>query len=96
MQKVRTFTVKPSVPEPLKDLKFIAHNMFWAWNAEFVDLFKRIDSNLWTQCVHNPVKMLGTVSQARLEDLAENEGFVYQLKQAAEKLKERLEMPTWY
>lgn len=96
MQKVRTFTVKPSVPEPLKDLEFIVHNMFWAWNAEFVDLFKRIDPNLWTQCVHNPVKMLGTVSQARLEDLAQNEGFVYQLKQATDKLKERLEMPTWY
>ncbi len=96
MQKVRTFTVKPTLPESLQELEYITKNMFWAWNSEYVDLFKRIDPNLWTQCGHNPVKMLGTVSQARLEDLSKNEGFVYQLNQAAEKLREHLKMPTWY
>ena len=94
MQKVRTFTVKPTLPESLQELEYITKNMFWAWNSEYVDLFKRIDPNLWTQCGHNPVKMLGTVSQARLEDLSKNEGFVYQLNQAAEKLREHLKMPT--
>lgn len=96
MQKVRTFTVKPSLPEELQDLSYIANNLFWTWNAEYTELFMRIDRNLWELCHHNPVKLLGTVSQARLEDLARNEGFVYQLRQAAEKLKETLGMPTWY
>jgi len=96
MRKVRTFTVKPSLPEELEDLSFIANNLFWTWNSEYTELFTRIDRNLWEQCHHNPVKLLGSVSQARLEDLARNEGFVYQLRQAAEKLKETLAMPTWY
>ncbi|MCF7956081.1 MAG: alpha-glucan family phosphorylase [Phycisphaerae bacterium] len=96
MRKVRTFTVKPSLPEELQDLSFIANNLFWTWNSEYTELFTRIDRNLWEQCHHNPVKLLGSVSQARLEDLARNEGFVYQLSQAAEKLKETLAMPTWY
>ena len=72
MQTIRTFTVLPALPKPLQDLKVIANNIFWAWNGEFVELFKRIDNNLWEQCGHNPVRMLGMVSQARLEDLAEN------------------------
>jgi len=96
MRTVRMFTVKPSLPKSLEGLKVVANNLFWAWNPEFVDLFKRIDSNLWEQCGHNPMKLLGTVSQARLEDLAENEGFLYQVAQAKEKLQEHLDAPTWF
>ena len=82
MRTVRTFTVKPSLPKKLENLRWIAENMFWSWNLEFVDLFRRIDYGLWVQYMHNPIKLLGTVSQARLEDLAGNEGFLYQLGQA--------------
>jgi len=96
MRTLRTFTVLPTLPESLKDLDVIARNLFWSWNAEFVELFKRIDNNLWEQCGHNPVKLLSTVSQARLEDLAENEGFLYQLSQATEKLNDYLNVPRWF
>ena len=96
MRTIRTFTVKPSLPKSLHDLQLIAENLFWSWNGEFVDLFRRVDYELWKQCVHNPVKMLGAVSQARLEDLAQNEGFLYQLQQAKEKLDEHLNAPTWF
>ena len=96
MRKVRTFTVKPSLPEPLKDLELIANNLFWCWNPEFAELFRRIDYDLWKQCLHNPVKMLGNVSQARLVDLAANDGFIYQLKKAAEKMKDEIQSPSWY
>ncbi|MCD6395395.1 MAG: alpha-glucan family phosphorylase [Planctomycetes bacterium] len=96
MRTVRTFVVKPTLPKPLENLKVIANNLFWCWNSEFVDLFRRIDGNLWQESMHNPVKLLGSVSQARLEDLAGNEGFLYQLQQAMEKLNECLDSPTWY
>jgi len=96
MPTVRSFTVLPTLPDLLKDLDVIAMNMFWSWNPEFVELFKRIDNNLWSACGHNPVKMLGSVSQAKLDELAENQGFLGQLKRAVEKLKLYLEKPTWY
>ncbi|MBW8039348.1 MAG: glycosyltransferase family 1 protein [Planctomycetes bacterium] len=96
MPKVRNFMVLPTLPESLKDLETIAKNMFWSWNPEFVDLFKRIDSNLWTTCGHNPVKFLCSVSHDSFKALAENEGFLCQLKQAAEKLKSYLDAKTWY
>ena len=96
MNKVRTFTVKPSLPKQLEGLEALAYNMFWSWNAEYIDLFKRIDPKLWEACGHNPVKLLGSVSQARLEDLALNDGFVYHLEKATEDIKEQLEAPTWF
>ena len=88
--------VAPALPDSLKPLEFIAKNMFWSWNPEFEDLFKRIDSNLWTACGHNPVKLLGTVSQETLEALAENEGFLCELHKAVEKLESYLAAPTWF
>ncbi len=96
MHKIRNFTVLPSLPEQLAELQTIAKNMFWAWNPETIELFRQIDSELWEQCGHNPIKLLGSVSQERLDSLAENEGFLYQLRGAAEKLDFYLNSPTWY
>ncbi len=96
MPTVRSFRVLPALPEPLKDLEFIARNMFWSWNSEYVELFKRIENNLWGTCGHNPVKLLGSISQDKLETLAKNQGFLGQLQRASEKLRSYLESPTWF
>jgi starch phosphorylase len=96
MPKVHSFAVLPALPDSLKPLEVIAQNLFWSWNTDSVELFKRIDSNLWTACAHNPVRLLGAVSQARLEELAENESFLCELNRVAEKLKSYLDSPTWF
>jgi len=96
MPSVRSFTVLPALPDALKDLECIAQNVFWSWNPECIDLFKRIDSNLWSAGGHNPVKLLGNISQLKLESLAENEGFLGELQRVTEKLKGYLGGPTWY
>ena len=96
MQKIRNFTVLPSLPESLRLLKVIAHNMFWSWNPEFIELFRQIDQEKWEQCGHNPVKLLGLVSQTRFNDLAAKQGYIYQLKQAQEKLDRYLNSSGWF
>lgn len=96
MPSVRSFTVLPALPDSLKDLAFIARNMFWSWNPEFVDLFRRVDSKLWTACGHNPIKLLGAVDQKNLESLAKNNGFLCELQRASEKLRSYLGGKTWY
>ncbi len=96
MQKVRTFTILPSLPEPLKELKNIAYNFYWSWDPEIVELFRRINHSLWRSCGHNPVALLGAVSQARLEDLAGNEGFLSHLQRVGEKLQNYLQRSTWF
>jgi len=96
MPAVRSFTVLPTLPDSLKDLELIAKNMFWSWNPEFWELFKRVDGNLWPDCAHNPVKLLANVSQARLEDLTKNRSFLCELRQAVEKLRSYQEGSTWF
>ncbi len=96
MPSVRNFTVLPALPDCLQELDYVARNMFWAWNPPLVELFKRIDPNLWVACGHNPVKLLGSVSQTRLQALARNESFLNELKQAAAALRSYLQSSTWY
>jgi starch phosphorylase len=95
MPNVRSFTVLPAVPDSLKGLETIAGNTFWSWNPKLLNIFRRIDNNLWSACGHNPVKFLATVSQARLEALATDESFLHELKQATDMLTSYLERPTW-
>jgi starch phosphorylase len=96
MQKIRNFTVLPALPEALKPLRTIAGNMFWSWNPEIIELFRQIDPEKWNQYGHNPVKLLGTVSQSRLNDLSTKQGYLYQLKQAQEKLEHYMTSPGWF
>uniref|UniRef100_UPI003FF011DC alpha-glucan family phosphorylase n=1 Tax=Candidatus Merdicola sp. TaxID=3085652 RepID=UPI003FF011DC len=69
-------TVNPQLPKRVGELLDIANNLWWAWNSEFLRLFKEIDSDLWETVGKNPVKFLKLVSQDKLEDIAKDEEFL--------------------
>ena len=96
MPSVRSFTVLPALPEALMELDVLARNLYWCWSPQSIELFKRIDPTLWAACGHNPVKLLGAVSQAKLEALAQNESFLHELRRASEALQEYLQATTWF
>nr|MBN1229643.1 alpha-glucan family phosphorylase [Anaerolineae bacterium] len=76
MKPVATFKVVSSMPEALSRLPELAYNIRWAWDRETIDLFRRLGGNLWEECDHNPVRMLGLMSQSKLNALAQDEGFL--------------------
>jgi starch phosphorylase len=96
MQPIRTFNISPSLPSRLEKLRQLAYNLHWDWNVETKDLFRRLDIDLWESSHHNPVLMLGTISQARLTEAAEDEGFLAQMDRAARQLEDYLQERTWY
>jgi starch phosphorylase len=96
MQPIRTFNVSPSLPPQLEPLRKLAYNLHWDWNVETKDLFQRLDRDLWESSRHNPVLMLGTISQARLTEVAEDEGFLAQMERASRQLDDYLKERTWY
>ncbi|MBN2723853.1 MAG: alpha-glucan family phosphorylase [Deltaproteobacteria bacterium] len=80
MKTIYKFAVVPSLPEPLKRLNDLANNMWWAWNFDAIELFIRLDRNLWEEVGHNPVALLGRVSQERLEFLASDNAYLHSLQ----------------
>ncbi|MCI0529456.1 MAG: DUF3417 domain-containing protein, partial [Nitrospira sp.] len=61
MRPIRTFTVIPSLPTSLERLRDLAYNLRWAWNHDTIELYRRLDRDLWETTDHNPVLMLGAI-----------------------------------
>jgi glycogen phosphorylase len=96
MARIATFTVVPRLPAPLEPLRTAAYNMSWCWDPESIELFFRIDRDLWVASRQNPVLMLGVIGQERLEQLAKDDSFIAHLARVKERLNTYLTSSTWY
>lgn len=94
--KTKNFRVVPRIPEQLDALKRIAYNTWWTWNTQAIELFRWIDSELWETSYHNPVRLLGHVSQERLEELSSDTVYLSHLEKTAERLDDYLSRKTWF
>ncbi|OQA23089.1 MAG: Glycogen phosphorylase [Chloroflexi bacterium ADurb.Bin360] len=66
------------LPRRIMRLEQLAYNLWWSWNRNARDLFKRMDRTLWTTSRHNPVKMLIETSAENLAVLAKDPTFLRQ------------------
>lgn len=73
MYMFNRITVNPQLPKRINKLSTIANNLWWAWNTEYLRLFKYIDIDLWEMVGKNPVKFLKQVSQEKLEQATQNQ-----------------------
>jgi starch phosphorylase len=97
MKPVRVFDVVPSLPPKLDRLRELAQNLRWAWNHDTVELFRRLDSDLWEKTYHNPVLMLGSIEQGKLEKAARDEAFLAHLERVWTDLDHYLNGdPNWF
>ncbi|MCK6606098.1 MAG: alpha-glucan family phosphorylase [Ignavibacteriaceae bacterium] len=90
------FKVLPNLPAKLEGLRELAYNLYWTWQHDIQLLFRRLDRDLWEETHHNPVLMLGKISQERLNEAARDEGFIAHLKRAHHQLKSYLGSATWF
>lgn len=96
MKALQTFTIVPTLPNKIKDLKKLAYNLWWSWDHEAIDLFRRLDYDLWEETYHNPVKMLGTIKQETLEKRAKDDAFLAQLERVNQRFLTYINRKTWF
>ncbi|MFP4466213.1 MAG: alpha-glucan family phosphorylase [Candidatus Goldiibacteriota bacterium] len=94
--KFKEFNVLPNLPQKLKPLLATAYNLWWAWDSEAFSLYRDIDPILWTETSHNPVKMLYRISQEKLDELANDEAFLFRMEKVTEKVKAYTKRACWY
>ena len=87
MSHLQTFQVHPSIPEPLAFLEILSRNLWWSWQHDAIELFRRIDPKLWGFTERNPVAFLSRVSQARYEELAGDKRYLARLSQVKERFE---------
>ncbi len=76
---MRVYKVYPAIPDALSFLNDLARNLWWCWNHDALDLFYRINPNLWEGVGKNPVLFLSRISQRRFETLSKDESFLNHL-----------------
>jgi glycogen phosphorylase len=81
-----TTPAAPSIPERLGRLSELANDLWWTWNPQAREVFRRLDYALWRQTAHNPVLMLRLVSAEMLAAAAQNASFVAVYDSAIEAL----------
>jgi starch phosphorylase len=97
VRPVKTFHVRPALPERLQPLEVLAYNLRWSWDHETISLFRRLDRDLWEESGHNPVLMLGSIAQERLREAAQDEAFLAHMDRVAGSLSEyEAGATTWY
>lgn len=94
--RIQSFRVVPYLPEPLRPLMDIAHNLWWTWNYEAINLFAKLDRDLWERTNHNPVKLLGSISQDRLDRAATDRSYLHTLGTVFSKLRDDLQSRAWF
>ncbi len=87
MSHLQTFQVFPRLPDPLAFLEVLSGNLWWSWQHDAIGLFRRIDPRLWKESGRNPIVFLTNIPQKRMEELAEDEGFLAQLKRVEDRFK---------
>ncbi|MBM3318702.1 MAG: DUF3417 domain-containing protein, partial [Candidatus Eisenbacteria bacterium] len=96
MKTIQKFRVRATLPDRLSPLLEIARNLWWTWSTDAVALFERIDHALWSSSHHNPIALLSSIDQERLNELAARETFLAHMDRVHEALRAYMEHPTWY
>lgn len=68
----KVVTVQSQMPDSLKHLDEIAHNLWWTWNTEAYNLFRNLDPDLFKSTGKNVVEMLGKLSYEELTRMSED------------------------
>ena len=90
-------TVNPQLPRRINRLLEVSNNLWWAWNTEFLQLFKTIDSELWIEVGKNPIKFLKVVDQRKLERASEDFDFLRKYDKLVENFDDYMQSKnTWF
>ncbi|RNL80485.1 alpha-glucan family phosphorylase [Nocardioides marmorisolisilvae] len=96
MRAIRRFTVRPVLPPALAPLLELVTNLRWSWHPQTQDLFAEMDPEAWAEAGHDPVRLLGALSPARLDELAADQVFLARLAQATDDLDGYLTGERWF
>lgn len=88
----KELNIKSRLPEQLKCLDELAHNMWWAWNYEARRLFKRLDRDLFEEVNHNPVLLLERLSYDRKMAIVKDRALMNNVKEVYKKFREYIEV----
>jgi starch phosphorylase len=78
MNRLDSELIFTPTPERIARLRDLAYNLWWSWHPEALDLFQKIDPDLWELVYHSPIRFLREVRQRRLKEAANDPAYLKQ------------------
>lgn len=78
------------LPKSLERLNEFTHDLWWSWNQESFDLFRKINPETWDK-TRNPLKTIASASSSELEKLSTDSEFMGQFETLENKRKNYLD-----
>ena len=91
MSHLETFQVFPDLPKSLSFLGKLSRNLWWCWQRDAIELFRRIDPKKWEAAGKNPIVFSTLVSQEKLAELARDSSFLAHMHDIQDRFKNQLE-----
>ncbi|MBE0674935.1 MAG: alpha-glucan family phosphorylase [Bacteroidales bacterium] len=85
--------VQSDVPESMACLKELACNLWWSWNSDAENLFRRMDPTLWDSCGHNPRLLIEKIDYKRLKVLSEDDEFISEMNGVFGRFRQYMDRP---
>ncbi len=67
--------VQSKIPAGLEALDELAHNLWWSWNHDAMQLFADINPEEWDTSGHNPIALLDRIGYERYQELLADQAF---------------------
>ncbi len=83
--------IRSSLPKNLEPLWDLARNVWWSWNSNAINLFRRINPQEYEASGPCPLKLLNTLPSSTWESLKEDNGFLEHLNEVNNDFKNYLE-----
>ncbi len=96
MKALRSFTVRPRLPEAVAALDSLARDLRWSWDRPTRNLFASIDNTIWETGGHDPLRLLAEVPSSRLDELADDPEFITHLASVAAGADAYRTVPRWF
>jgi starch phosphorylase len=88
----KELAVKSKLPEELKCLDELAHNMWWAWNYEARELWRSLDEGLYEEVNHNPVMLLERLGYKRKEEIVQDKEIMKNVKSVYQQFRKYMDV----
>ena len=94
MKTFKAYQVHPNIPENLAFLEELSRNMWWCWDKDAIELFRRINPRSWAEAGRNPIFFFTKIPQERFEELGRDDGYLAHLNRVRDEYQKRvLDLP---
>ncbi|MGC8965344.1 MAG: alpha-glucan family phosphorylase [Caldimicrobium sp.] len=80
--------VYPKIPGSLEKLVSLAYNLWFTMDFDALNLFYKVDANLFRKVNHNPVKFIHLLSSEKIKALSQDQRFLNELTEILEDFEE--------